>query len=185
LTLRGGGGGSLTCFISTAIGVVGNDGRVDDSRIGAVAGGEVLPLKLGQRQIDGVQQLSADAVELRAQLACKIAHLLWCGRAGTPVGNQGFLHADREPDLQREQSSGRSGVDAESARLSDRRFEHLSLALGIDDRRIAGVLPGGHVLHQAQPILHRLKYGAHVCIRVGKCRSGAGRRRQQEQEEDG
>jgi hypothetical protein len=109
---------------------------------------------------------------------------LRCRRAGTPVGNQGFLHADRELDLQREQASRRSSVDAEIACLSDGRFEDLSLALGIDDRRIAGVLPGGHVLHQPQPILHRSKYGAHVRIRVGKCRSGAGRRRQQEQEED-
>ena len=64
------------------------------------------------------------------------------------------------------------------------RFEHLLLALRVDDGSDARVLPRGDVVHELQPILHQLEHLADVCIRVGECRRGAGRRRQQEQKED-
>jgi hypothetical protein len=73
--------------------------------------------------------------------------------------------------------SGRRGIDTEIARLSHRRLEDLLFALRVDNGCIAGVLPRGHVAHEMQASLHQLKYGAYVRIRVGKCRSGARRRR--------
>jgi hypothetical protein len=67
----------------------------------------------------------------------------------------------------------------------DGRFQHLLLALYIDDGSFARVLPRSDVFHELQPILHKLEDRADVCIGVGECRCGAGRRRQQEKKEDG
>jgi hypothetical protein len=124
-----------------------------------------------------VEQVSTDAVELRTQVGREIAHLRRSGRARTPVGNEGFLHANRESDLQREQLSRRRPIDAEIARLPHSRFKNLLFALRVDNGRIACVLRGGNFLHEPQAILQQLKDGAHVCIHIGKCRSGARRRR--------
>ncbi len=66
----------------------------------AIARHEVVALKLWQRQIDCVEQLSAEAVELRTQLAGKVADILRSCSTGAPIGDPGFLRANRKPDLQ-------------------------------------------------------------------------------------
>ena len=91
---------------------------------------------------------------------------------------------DREPDLQGEQPACRRSLDAQLACLLNGRFQHLLLALRVDDGSVARVLPRSDVFHELQPILHQLEDCADVCIRVGECRCGAGRRRQQEKKEN-
>ena len=62
--------------------------------------------------------------------------------------------------------------------------EHLSLALGIDDRDGVCVLPRRHIAHEQQAILHQLEHGAHVRIGIGEHRSRTGGGRQEAQKKD-
>ena len=58
--------------------------------------------ELRQREIDGLQQLRADAIQLRPQLLIQVPHALGTAALLAPGRDEMFLHVARDADLERE-----------------------------------------------------------------------------------